>query len=120
VYGEDGSKAGSSYDPTTVTRTPVPPAVSPSAPAAITGPYGLVLNLYDPGLFVGVTTPAGSKSMTVSWRLPSCSVAQTTAAEAAYEKVECANRGLCDTTTGECKCFTGYAGYNCAQQTVYV
>jgi hypothetical protein len=120
VYGEDGTRQGSSYDPTTVERTPVPPAVSPSAPAAITGPYGLVLNLYDPGLFVGVTTPAGSKSMTVSWRLPSCAVAQTTAAEAAYEKVECANRGLCDTTTGECKCFTGYAGYNCAQQTVYV
>lgn len=120
VYGADGSLPGSSYVPATVRRTPVPPSVSSTSPVAIAGPYGLVLNLNDPGLFISASTPAGSNSVTFSWRLPTCAVTQTTAAEDAYEKAPCANRGLCDTTTGECRCFTGYAGYNCAQQTVYV
>ena len=35
----------------------------------------------------------------------------------AYQYVaQCANRGTCDSATGLCKCFKGYAGANCAKQ----
>jgi hypothetical protein len=30
--------------------------------------------------------------------------------------VDCANRGLCDYTTGTCECFDGYYGENCASR----
>ena len=37
-----------------------------------------------------------------------------------FEKAECSNRGLCNRLTGQCECFTNYAGFSCSQQTVYV
>lgn len=32
------------------------------------------------------------------------------------ENVECSNRGLCDTGSGQCRCFAGYTGHNCSEQ----
>jgi len=38
-------------------------------------------------------------------------------ADSTYTYVaECANRGLCDTTTGNCKCFAGYTSDSCSEQ----
>lgn len=32
------------------------------------------------------------------------------------EDIECANRGICDTVSGQCKCFSGYYGVACEHQ----
>ena len=34
--------------------------------------------------------------------------------EVAHARAECSNRGLCDEGTGECECFSGYTGFDCA------
>jgi hypothetical protein len=34
-----------------------------------------------------------------------------------HQPVECSGRGSCDTTTGRCKCFTGYGGEACQRTT---
>ena len=37
-----------------------------------------------------------------------------------YEYVsECSNRGLCDSNTGQCQCFSGYKGFACSIQDAY-
>ena len=37
--------------------------------------------------------------------------------EGSYEYVsQCSNRGLCDGTSGVCKCFSGYSGVDCSIQ----
>ncbi|KAJ8599458.1 hypothetical protein CTAYLR_008049 [Chrysophaeum taylorii] len=36
-----------------------------------------------------------------------------TADDTAHAKAECSNRGLCDRTTGECECMSGYQGKAC-------
>jgi hypothetical protein len=118
VYGDDGSGTTAKYMPTSMAETPQPPATSAASPSRVLGPYGLVLDLFDLSTFIGTT--AASKSIVIQWRLPTCEVTQTTSAESSYEKVECSNRGLCERSSGQCQCFSGYAGYNCAQQTVYV
>jgi len=43
-----------------------------------------------------------------------------TAADAESENAVCANRGECDTTSGECKCNDGFKGQACEIQTTYV
>lgn len=35
------------------------------------------------------------------------------------ENAECSNRGLCDSTTGQCACFDGHTGEACSTQTVF-
>jgi hypothetical protein len=75
------------------------------------------------GLFVAMNKgaiPAGTSTMTVSWRLPTCKVDQVQAADKHFESFECSNRGVCDRKSGQCQCFAGYAGYNCGQQTIIV
>jgi hypothetical protein len=32
------------------------------------------------------------------------------------ERVVCSNRGKCNSATGQCSCFSGYAGYDCSEQ----
>merc|ERR1711871_3385 len=32
-----------------------------------------------------------------------------------HEQVACSNRGNCNTETGECKCFNGFAGHDCSK-----
>ena len=32
--------------------------------------------------------------------------------------VDCANRGICDFSTGECDCFPGFYGQDCTLQSV--
>merc|ERR1712005_35554 len=32
------------------------------------------------------------------------------------EAVECSRRGHCNSDNGQCECFAGYTGYNCAKQ----
>jgi hypothetical protein len=34
--------------------------------------------------------------------------------------MDCSGRGLCDYTTGSCKCFKGYYGERCESQTTLV
>lgn len=37
--------------------------------------------------------------------------------EGSYEYVsQCSNRGLCDSTSGICQCFSGYTGVDCSLQ----
>lgn len=101
----------------TVDETPIPPE---GLRKNVPGPYGLLIDFAADTQF-GVDFGAnGPWSYSFKWRLPTCTVTQESAADVAYEKAECANRGLCNRASGECECFTGYAGYNCAQQTVYV
>ena len=39
-------------------------------------------------------------------------------ADGTYENSVCSDRGLCDATTGLCKCFPGYTGAACSTQNV--
>jgi len=50
----------------------------------------------------------------------SVGVAETTAAGADNERVECSARGSCDTAAGLCRCEKGYYGEACESQTVVV
>lgn len=33
--------------------------------------------------------------------------------------VDCANRGVCDNRMGQCSCFPGFTGANCATQNAF-
>lgn len=71
------------------------------------------------GLFVDVDAGSiASGTFVFKWSLPSCAVAQTVAADAAVESIECSRRGVCDRTSGVCKCFAGYHGSVCGMQSV--
>merc|ERR1711871_457156 len=47
-----------------------------------------------------------------------CEVEETV--KGTSENAECSNRGLCDSQTGLCTCFSGYTGEDCSVQTVMV
>lgn len=42
-----------------------------------------------------------------------------TTASSAIAATTCSSRGICDTATGLCTCFGGYAGEDCSKQTIY-
>lgn len=46
--------------------------------------------------------------------------ALATAADPLVETDECSNRGVCDSATGQCQCFTGSYGLACQHQTILV
>ena len=53
------------------------------------------------------------------WGGPTVKFAKLAIAEAvkgSKENAECSNRGLCDYTTGLCKCFQGYTDFDCSIQ----
>ena len=105
VYGSGGGAA--------LLTTPIPPGTLRRGVQLV---YGLIAD-FDDEATISPTTGRGAK---FAWRLPSCSVAQETAADVDYELAECGNRGVCDRMSGVCKCLEGYAGYSCSQQTVVV
>lgn len=116
VYGQSSDLTGVNVA-TTIEETPVPPT---SLRKAVPGPYGLLVD-FGTDTQLGIDfSGTGPWTYTFAWRLPTCSVVVKTAAAKDLEKAECSNRGLCNRETGECECFTGYAGYSCSQQTVYV
>ena len=69
--------------------------------------------------FVGYGAPSDIMSV----RAPDCSFAAcpsgaawfdvATGAYTAHAPAECSNQGLCDPTTGRCRCFAGYEGEAC-------
>jgi len=66
---------------------------------------------------------AGEGSQPVSdGTTATCSVTEWTTANTVYNKgytqenAVCSNRGLCDSSTGDCKCFSGYRGLACQEQ----
>ena len=52
---------------------------------------------------------------------PSCTVEHVTVDAGKMERLAepCSKRGVCDTNTGTCMCFAGYAGEACGIQTIY-
>merc|ERR1712146_457966 len=49
----------------------------------------------------------------------SCTVEEVHQTKQYEETVECSNRGTCDTSSGACTCFEGFAGEACHEQTVF-
>ena len=53
------------------------------------------------------------------WGGPTVKFAKLSIAEAVKgtkENAECSNRGMCDYSTGLCKCFQGYTDFDCSIQ----
>lgn len=40
-----------------------------------------------------------------------------TSATTAHDKTECSSAGVCDRSSGQCKCYTGYEGSACQRST---
>ena len=111
IYGTSDGKA-------TVT-SPLPPLALRST---IAGPYGLLLSIVSDSDLNSLVFTGATSSVTVaySWSLPTCNVTLVSSAAVDLEKAECANRGVCDRTLGQCKCFEGYSGSSCNAQVSYV
>jgi EGF-like domain len=96
---------GSVADPTEsrtyrVTFVGVPGNQAPLQVSAYSGPGGLDYNPDHPNYSVGPNYVAGT-DVVVTKQLGN------------YQAIECAGRGICDTTTGVCSCFAGYIGPAC-------
>jgi hypothetical protein len=122
--------AGTAY--TTFTST----SRSPSSSATVVpGPSGTIAGELDPndgtdmppiplvaelgsGLIARFTTLSptpGDYHFRVS--APSCALKIHRHPNAAYEAIECSNRGICDRYSGSCDCFPGFEGESCSRQT---
>jgi hypothetical protein len=116
IYGQSRNFAGTATA-LVIEETPIPPT---ALRRSVAGPYGILVDFGSDTQFSIDYASTGSRvSYPLAWRLPKCSVEVVSAADKDLEKAECSNRGLCDREAGECRCFTGYAGYSCSQQTVY-
>jgi len=116
VYGQSVDASGTVHADT-VPETPIPPA---ALRTSVPGPYGLLVD-FGSDMQLGVDFAGnGPFTYNFAWRLPQCTVEQVRASAPDLEKAECSNRGLCNRQTGECMCFSGYAGYSCSQQTISV
>ena len=116
VYGQTVDASGENAAVTSV-ETPFPP---PALRSNIPGPYGVAFNFGDDVQLSIDFSGNGPFTYEFGWRLPVCSVEVVQEAAVQFEKAECSNRGLCNRLTGQCECFTNYAGFSCSQQTVYV
>jgi hypothetical protein len=116
VYGQAADASGKNLAVTFI-ETPFPPMKLRSS---IPGPYGILFE-FGSDTQLGIDfSGSGPFTFSFGWRLPSCAVEVVQYAAKEQEKAECSNRGICNRQSGECDCFDGYAGYSCAQQTVYV
>jgi len=116
VYGQAADVSGENKAVTFI-ETPFPPMKLRSS---IPGPYGILFE-FGSDTQLGIDfSGSGPFTFSFGWRLPSCSVSVVQYAAKEQEKAECSNRGICNRQSGECECFDGYAGYSCAQQTVYI
>jgi len=116
VYGQAADASGENKAVTFI-ETPFPPMKLRSS---IPGPYGILFE-FGSDTQLGIDfSGSGPFTFSFGWRLPSCSVSVVQYAAKEQEKAECSNRGICNRQSGECECFDGYAGFSCAQQTVYI
>jgi hypothetical protein len=89
---------------------------------SIGGAFGTAAHIAASNVAATTAGAAGSKAMykTRYGALGAAAVARITEVATGantYQYVaQCANRGTCDSATGLCKCFKGYAGDNCAKQ----
>jgi len=116
VYGQAADASGENKAYTSV-ETPFPPMKLRSS---IPGPYGILFEFGSDTQLSIDFSGSGPFTFSFGWRLPSCSVSVIQYAAKEQEKAECSNRGICNRQSGECECFDSYAGYSCAQQTVYI
>jgi len=73
---------------------------------------------FDPRLntkVYGIDFVGGGQSEMYSHNYGYARLDRTTAHDEAHFYRECANKGLCDRTTGSCQCFPGYEGEGCSR-----
>ncbi|DBA00181.1 TPA: hypothetical protein N0F65_007806 [Lagenidium giganteum] len=66
------------------------------------------------------TTGSASATCTVYEVFPGATAATTGSSRPLSELAECSNRGICDRTTGICKCYSGHMGLACQKQEALV